>query len=133
MFNSLHSSTNQELTSAMKVSTMKNTGDFYYEGKPSCTTTKSTPFTVSKDEWDSKKDSGKYIKNTLYVLRYAKRHVSGSRYVTDPILETNRLLRNYQKWQFQVTKSSLFRQLLTAQKVWAVEERCQFWQVSSCS
>ena len=52
--------------------------------------------------------------------------------VTDPILETNRLLSNYQKWQFLATKSNLFRQLLTAQKVWAVEERCQFWQVSSC-
>ena len=38
---------------------------------------KLTPFAVSKDEWDTKEDTGKSIKNTLYVLRYAKRHLSG--------------------------------------------------------
>ena len=51
--------------------------DFRYEGKPSCATTKSTLFTVSKDEWDTKEDTGKSMKNALYVLRYAKRHLSG--------------------------------------------------------
>ena len=56
---------------------MKNTDDFRYEGKPSCATAKSTPFTVSKDEWDTKEDTGKSMKNALYVLRYAKRHLSG--------------------------------------------------------
>ena len=40
-------------------------------------TTKSTLFTVSKDEWDTKEDTGKSMKNALYVLRYAKRHLSG--------------------------------------------------------
>ena len=62
MFNPLHSSTNQEQfekTSAIKIATMKNTDDFRYEGKPSCATTKSTPFAVSKDEWDTKEDTGK--------------------------------------------------------------------------
>ena len=34
-------------------------------------------FTVSKDEWDTKEDTGKSMKNVLYVLRYAKRHLSG--------------------------------------------------------
>ena len=33
--------------------------------------------TVSKDEWDTKEDTGKSMKNALYVLRYAKRHLSG--------------------------------------------------------
>ena len=76
---------------------MKNTEDFCYEGKPSCATTKLTPFvaskeewdtkedtvakltpfTASKDEWDTKEDTGKSMKNALYVLQYAKRHVSG--------------------------------------------------------
>ena len=48
---------------------MKNTDDFRYKGKPSCATTKLTLFAVSKDEWDTKEDTGKYA---LYVLRYAK-------------------------------------------------------------
>ena len=56
---------------------MKNTDDFRYEGKPSCTTAKSTPFAVSKDEWDTKEDTGKSMKNALYVLRYANRHMFG--------------------------------------------------------
>ena len=48
---------------------MKNTGDFHYEGKPSHATTKLTLFAVSKDEWDTKEDTGKSMKNALYVLR----------------------------------------------------------------
>ena len=53
---------------------MKNTDDFCYEGKPPCATAKLTPFAViSKDEWDTKEDTGKSMKNALYVLRYAKR------------------------------------------------------------
>ena len=63
-------------TSAIKVATMKNTDDFCYKGKPSRTAAKLTPFAVSKDEWDVK-DTGKSMKNTLYVLWYAKRHISG--------------------------------------------------------
>ena len=64
-------------TSAIKIATMKSTDDFRYEGKPSRATAKSTPFTVSKDEWDTKEDTGKSMKNALYVLRYTKRHLSG--------------------------------------------------------
>ena len=36
---------------------------------------KSTPFAVSKDEWNTKKDNGKYMKHALYVLWCAKRHL----------------------------------------------------------
>ena len=36
-------------------------------------------FTVSKDEWNRKKDTGKSLKNALDILRYAKRPLSGSR------------------------------------------------------
>ena len=64
-------------TSAIKVATMKNTDDFCYEGKSSFATATSTLFTVSKDEWDTKEDTGKSMKNALYVLQYAKRHLSG--------------------------------------------------------
>ena len=46
---------------------MKNMDDFRYEGKPSHATTKSTLFAVSKDEWDTKEDTGKSMKNALYV------------------------------------------------------------------
>jgi len=31
---------------------------------------------VSKDEWDTKEDTGKSMKNALYLLWYAKRHLS---------------------------------------------------------
>ena len=51
---------------------MKSTDDFCYEGKSSCATTKLTLFAVSKDEWDTKEDTGKSMKNALYVLQYAK-------------------------------------------------------------
>jgi len=39
-------------------------------------TTKSTPFKVSKDEWDTKEDTGKSMKNALYVQQHDKRHLS---------------------------------------------------------
>ena len=61
-------------TSEIKIATTKHTDNFHYEGKPSCATTKSTLFTVSKDEWDIKEDTGKSMKNALYIWRYAKRH-----------------------------------------------------------
>jgi len=31
-------------------------------------------FAVSKDEWNTKEDTGKSMKNALYVLQYAQRH-----------------------------------------------------------
>ena len=34
-------------------------------------------FVISKDEWDSKEDTGKSMENALYVLRYVKRHLLG--------------------------------------------------------
>ena len=64
-------------TSAIKIATMKNTDNFLCKGKPSRATAKSTLFAVSKDEWDTKEDTGKSLKNALYVLQYAKRHLSG--------------------------------------------------------
>ena len=77
MFNPLQIKNCSKSTSAIKVVTMKNTDDFRYEGKPSHITTKSTPFALAKDEWDTKEDTGKSMKNALYILQYAKRHVSG--------------------------------------------------------
>ena len=64
-------------TSAIEVDTMKNKDNFCCEGKPSCATTKSTLFSVSKDEWDTKEDTGKSMKNALYLLCYAQRHLLG--------------------------------------------------------
>ena len=63
--------------SAIKIATMTITDNFHYKGKPSRAIAKSTLFAVSKDEWDTKEDTGKSMKNALYVLRYAKRHLSG--------------------------------------------------------
>ena len=60
---------------------MKNTDDFLLrkakEAGLSHATTQLTLFTVSKDEWNTKEDTGKSLKNALHVLRYAKRHLSG--------------------------------------------------------
>jgi len=46
--------------------------DFCFKRNPSRATAKSTLFTVSKDEWDTKEDIGKSTKNALYVLRCVK-------------------------------------------------------------
>ena len=64
-------------TSAIKITTMTNTDDFRYKGKPSHAIAKLRLFTVSKDEWDTKEDNGKSMKNAWYTLRNAKRHISG--------------------------------------------------------
>ena len=58
---------------------MKNTDDSFYmisviQRKPSHATTK---LTVSKDEWNTKENTGNSLKHALNVLRYAKRHLSG--------------------------------------------------------
>ena len=38
---------------------------------------KSTPWIISKQKWNIKEDKGKCMKYALYVLQYAKRHISG--------------------------------------------------------
>ena len=62
-------------TSAIKIATRKNVDDFRYKGKPSSSTANLTLVTVSKDEWNTKENTGKSMKNVLYVLQYAKRHL----------------------------------------------------------
>jgi len=68
--NLLHSSMNQQLFEKY----LKNQGSHYEKyrkwiwmlcRKPSCATTTSTLFTVSKDKWE---DTGKSIKDALFVL-----------------------------------------------------------------
>ena len=44
---------------------MKNTDNFHYEEKPSRATDNLTTFAASKDEWDTKEDTGKSMKNAL--------------------------------------------------------------------
>ena len=85
--------------SAIKVATMN---DFHYEGKPSCATAMLTPFAVSKDEWDTKEDTGKFMKNALYVLRYAKRHLSGQ--------------SNVKQWKNQACSFSCYRVTLVRRR-----------------
>ena len=80
VFDSLHSSTNQEVFEkhlCIKSSHYDKYGWFLVTlRKPSRATTKLMLFTVSKDEWNTKEDSGKCLKNTLHILWYAKRHLS---------------------------------------------------------
>ena len=66
--------------------------------KPSNATTKSMLFTVSKDEWNTKEDTGKSLKNTLYALRYAKRYLSG--------------WSNIKQWKNQARSLSRYRVML---------------------
>jgi len=40
-------------------------------------TAKLTLFVVNKDEWDTKEDTGKSMKNKLHVQQYGKKHLSG--------------------------------------------------------
>ena len=64
------------LTSIWNFNYVKNTDDFHYEGKRSRATSKSGFFAVNRDEWDTKHDTGKSMKKALYVLWFAKRHLS---------------------------------------------------------
>ena len=59
---------------AIKIATMINTDN---EGKLSCAIAKLTLFTFNKDELYTKEDTGKSMKNALYVLQYAKRYLLG--------------------------------------------------------
>ena len=59
-------------TPAIKVATMKNVDHFCYKRNSS-----TKLFTVSKDELDTKEDTGKPTKNAFYVLHYAERHLLG--------------------------------------------------------
>ena len=61
----------------IKVATMKNTNNFCDKRKPSHATAKLTLFTVSKEEWNTKEDTGKSMKKAMNILRYAKRHLLG--------------------------------------------------------
>ena len=63
MLGLLHSSTNQEVFEKQFLVTQR---------KPSRATNKLMLFTVSKDEWNTKEDTGKSLKNALHVQRYAK-------------------------------------------------------------
>jgi len=55
-----------------KEAIIKYTDDFCYEKESSCTITKLTLFVVSKDQWNTKEDTGKSMKNALYILQYGK-------------------------------------------------------------
>jgi len=85
MFHSLHSSTNQKLFEkhlCNKSTHYEKYGQFFVtQRKPSHakklrTTIKSTLFIISKDEWNTKEDTGKSLKNTLYILSVPK-YLSG--------------------------------------------------------
>jgi len=66
--------------------------------KPSHATTESTLFAVSKDEWNIKEGTGKFMKNILYILQYVKRHLSGQ--------------SNIEQWKNQVRSLSHCRAML---------------------
>ena len=71
MLNPLNSSTNQELFKKhfcnQNIHYEKYGQFLLHEGNPSHTTIKSILFAVSKDEWDTKEDTGESMKSALYV------------------------------------------------------------------
>ena len=64
-------------TSVLKVATMKSMDDFSLRKGSHHVQPQLTLVTVSKDEWNTKEDTGKSLKNALHLLRYAKRYLSG--------------------------------------------------------
>jgi len=66
-------------TPVIKVAAMKDRDDFCYAKEAITCNHQIVPmlFTVSKDEWNTKEDTGKSMKNALCILLYAKRHLSG--------------------------------------------------------
>jgi len=82
MFDSLHSSMSHEVFEkhlCNKSSHYEKSDYFSFrrQRKPSCATTKLMLFIVSKDEWNTKEDTGKSLKNKLHVLQCAKMYLSG--------------------------------------------------------
>jgi len=63
-------------TFAIKVATMKITDNSITNGSHHVPTTKSALFVESKDEWNTKDDTGKSMKNALHAQWYGKRHLS---------------------------------------------------------
>ena len=56
---------------------MKNTDDFRYTREAITCNHQTALFTVSKDEWNTKEDTGMSLEKALDVLWYTKRHLSG--------------------------------------------------------
>ena len=81
MFDLLQSSTNQEVFEKHLCITSSHYEKYRWflvaQRKPSRATTKLTLSPASKDEWNTKEDTGKSLRNALHVQRYAKRHLSG--------------------------------------------------------
>jgi len=53
---------------------MNSMDNFRYAKKATTCDHQIKTFTISKDEWDTKEDTGKSMKNALHILWYAKRH-----------------------------------------------------------
>ena len=79
MFDSLHSSTNQELLE--KHICNKSSHYEKYAKEAIMCNHQINAFhcqqDISKDKWNTKENTGKSLKNVLHILRYAKRHLSG--------------------------------------------------------
>jgi len=59
-------------TIVIKAATTKIKDYFHYTKEAIICTTKLTSFTISKDEWNKNEDTGKSMKNALYVLHMVK-------------------------------------------------------------
>ena len=64
--------------SAINPVTTENTDDSHLQiGSHPLRYHKLTPWTVSRNKWDTKENKGKSMKHALYVLQYGKRHIYG--------------------------------------------------------
>ena len=64
--------------SAINPDATENMDDFCYKHRELVRYHKSAPWTVSKDKWDTKESKSNSMMHAMYVLQYAKRHLSAS-------------------------------------------------------
>ena len=82
IFNLLHSNMNQDLVKKQLYNQGSHCEKYRQfplrmQRKPSHTISHQiNTLAVSEDEWNTKEDTGKSMKNTYYILWYTKRHIS---------------------------------------------------------
>ena len=76
-YTALQTKNSVRIVSAISPVTTENTDDSRLQTYCRETMHRATPSAVSKKKWDTKEDKGKSTMHALYILWYAKRHISG--------------------------------------------------------
>jgi len=81
---------------------MKIADNFQCKWKLSCAYHKFTLFVVRNDEWDTKEDIGKSMKNALYLQQYGRRSLLGWSKVNNKKIKPVALAITFQKVPFHI-------------------------------